>query len=123
MMDRICLGILLIAGCDSGQAHRTDAPAEAPAAVVTLSACPPTVDATITDSAVAFVPTATTVRHRAIVEFMITAEHFVLPNTHVMTDPALMVDRGETKCFQFNTQGTYGFLCGVHGFTGTITVQ
>lgn len=70
-----------------------------------------------------FIPKATTIPAKEVVKFVITAEHFVLPNTLVTTDQLLMVRRGETKCFKFNTPGTYGFLCGVHSFTGTITVQ
>lgn len=91
--------------------------------VVALAACPATVDATIADSATAFVPAAATISAGGVVRFEITAEHFVLPNTLTTTDPALQVARGETKCFRFDTAGAYGFLCGVHSFTGTITVQ
>jgi len=70
-----------------------------------------------------FIPKASTITVGQVVKFVITAEHFVIPNTLTTTDPALMVSRGETKCFRFNVPGTYGFLCGVHSFTGTITVQ
>ncbi len=70
-----------------------------------------------------FIPKATTITAKQVVKFTITAEHFVLPNTLTTTDPLLNVKRGETKCFRFDVTGTYGFLCGVHGFTGTITVQ
>ena len=66
---------------------------------------------------------ASTVSIGKVVKFVITAEHFVMPNTLTTTDSALAVSRGQTKCFQFNVPGTYGFLCGVHGFTGTITVE
>ena len=47
----------------------------------------------------------------------------MLPNTLTTTDDVLRVSRGQTKCFKFNVRGTYGFLCGAHGFTGTVTVQ
>ena len=70
-----------------------------------------------------FIPKETMINVGQDVKFVITAEHFVLPNTLTTTDQALMVSRGETKCFRFKVPGTYGFLCGVHGFTGTITVQ
>lgn len=70
-----------------------------------------------------FIPKTATIPAKEVVKFVITAEHFVMPNTLVTTDQALMVRRGETKCFKFNTPGTYGFLCGVHSFTGSITVQ
>lgn len=98
-------------------------PDTAPVAVVALSSCPAVVDGTIMDSPTAFIPKTTTTGVGGIIKFVITSEHFVLPNTLTTTDPALMVSRGETKCFKFNVAGSYGFLCGVHGFTGTITVQ
>ena len=70
-----------------------------------------------------FIPNAVTVSVGQAVKFVITSEHFVIPNTLTTTDPALNVKRGETKCFRFDVPGKYGFLCGVHSFTGTITVQ
>ena len=90
--------------------------------VVTLSSCPSIVDATIQDSPTMFIPNQVTIGRGAIVKFDITSEHFVMPNTLTTTDQALMVARGETKCFKFMVSGSYGFLCGVHGFTGTITI-
>lgn len=128
-MHRFALAWIALVGCSTGDggssppldAHAADA---APIVnVVALASCPATVQATITDSATAFVPNAATVHAGEVVRFDITAEHFVLPNTLVATDDALRVSRGETKCFQFNTPGTYGFLCGVHSFTGVITVE
>jgi len=91
--------------------------------VVLLPSCPATVAGTVQDSPSAFVPKETSIAVHQVVKFMITAEHFVIPNTLTTTDPALTVGRGQTKCFQFNTPGTYGFLCGVHSFTGTVVVQ
>ncbi|HTL31676.1 MAG TPA: hypothetical protein VL326_01050 [Kofleriaceae bacterium] len=110
-------------GCSGGGTNSSpDAAIDAPTPVVTLSSCPNVVDAVIMDSPTMFIPKQTTVGRGGIVKFEITSEHFVLPNTLVATDPALNVARGETKCFKFMVSGTYGFLCGVHGFTGTITV-
>lgn len=127
-MQRFALVLIALAGCSTGDDGNTlpiDARADsAPAAnVVELASCPSTVKATIEDSPTMFIPNAVTVSAGEVVRFDITAEHFVLPNTLVATDDALRVGRGETKCFQFNTPGTYGFLCGVHSFTGVITVQ
>lgn len=118
---------LALAACDTGSVPET-APADAApdvtvTPVVALSSCPATVAGTVVDSPTTFIPKDTTIAIHEVVKFEITAEHFVLPNTLTTTDPALTVDRGETKCFQFNVPGTYGFLCGVHSFTGTITVQ
>jgi plastocyanin len=117
--------LLFSAACETGGGNATvDAAPDAPVApVVTLADCPAFVAATIEDSPTMFIPKETTINTGQSVKFMITSEHFVLPNTLTTTDPALNVKRGETKCFKFNTVGTYGFLCGVHGFTGTITVQ
>jgi plastocyanin len=111
-------------GCGGGGTTTTpDASMpDAPVPVVTLASCPSIVDATVQDSPTMFVPNQITIGRGAIVKFDITAEHFVLPNTLTTTDPALMVARGETKCFKFMVSGSYGFLCGVHGFTGTITI-
>jgi plastocyanin len=125
-MYRTWLVMSLAAACDTGGGGGVTvdaAPDVPPTPVVALSDCPATVAATIMDSPTMFIPKATTIGVRQDVKFVITAEHFVLPNTLTTTDPALMVSRGETKCFRFNVPGTYGFLCGVHGFTGTITVQ
>jgi len=124
MFTRAALAILVLAACDSGggtEAPKVDAPPPAP--VEALASCPTTSDATVMDSATAFVPKTTTIPAKGVVRFVITAEHSVIPNTLMTTDPLLTVKRGETKCFRFNTAGTYNFLCGVHSFTGSITVQ
>lgn len=127
-MRRLLVSAILLAACSSGDGGTGSptidaAPDAPPVPVEALAACPASVDATIEDSASAFVPAASTISSGGVVKFVITAEHFVVPNTLTTTDPALEVDRGETKCFRFNAPGTYGFLCGVHSFTGTITVQ
>jgi plastocyanin len=117
--------LLFAAACETGGGNTAvdAAPDVAVAPVVTLDDCPAFVAATIEDSPTMFIPKETTINKGQSVTFVITSEHFVLPNTLVNTDPMLNVKRGETKCFKFNAVGTYGFLCGVHGFTGTITVQ
>jgi plastocyanin len=120
------LAILFAAACDTGGGAGPSidaAPDSPPVPVVELSSCPAIVDATIMDSATMFIPKDSPVGRGGVVKFVITAEHFVLPNTLTTTDPALNVGRGQTKCFRFNVAGTYGFLCGAHGFTGTVTVQ
>ncbi len=120
------LAMLVVAACDTGggQGVPVDAaPDVPPTPVVALDDCPDTVAATIMDSPTMFIPKESTIAVGQDVKFVITSEHFVLPNTLTTTDPALNVKRGETKCFRFNVPGTYGFLCGVHGFTGTVTVQ
>jgi len=115
--------LLLQVGCGGGSSAPDATPDAPPVPVTALSSCPASVAATIEDSPTAFIPNAVTIGVGDVVRFDITAEHFVLPNTLVPTDPELRVARGETKCFRFDVPGTYGFLCGVHSFTGTITVQ
>lgn len=124
-MRTALLALLVLTACDNGGSSATaDAAPDAPVTpVLALEDCPATTAASITDSATAFIPKDSTITVGQVAKFVITSEHFVIPNTLTTTDPALMVDRGETKCFQFNKPGTYGFLCGVHSFTGTITVQ
>lgn len=121
MRSMLFTSLLLIACTGgSGSTSRPDAPA---VAVTALSSCPAFVDATVMDSPSTFVPPMSTVPIGGIVKFEITAEHYVIPNPGGNTDPAFMVSRGETKCFRFGVTGTYTFVCGVHGFVGTITVQ
>lgn len=117
--------VLFAAACETGGGSTAvdAAPDVAVPPVVTLNDCPSVVAATIEDSPTMFVPKETTINKGQTVKFVITAEHFVIPNTLTTTDSMLSVKRGETKCFRFNTAGVYGFLCGVHGFTGTITVN
>jgi plastocyanin len=118
--------LLLTAGCTAG----TDAPATPDAApdappvpVVELASCPMTVASTVTDTPTMFVPTTSTIAIGQVVKFVITSEHYVIPNPLKTTDDALMVGRGQTKCFKFNVAGDYNFLCGVHSFPGNIVVQ
>lgn len=116
--------LIFAAACGGGTSTPADAAPDTPVAPVELlDRCPDFVAGTVTDSSTAFIPMDTTIRAGDDVKFMITSEHIVIPNTLVMTDPALNIGRGETKCFRFHEPGTYGFLCQVHGFTGTITVQ
>lgn len=126
-MMRLAVAAIVLAACggdDVGQGTPDAAQMDAPAAnVVALSSCPSVVDTTVMDSATAFIPKDVTIPKTGVVKFVVTADHFVIPNTLVNTDQALMVSRGQTKCFQFNGSGTYGFACGAHGFTGSVTVN
>lgn len=120
------IAMLVFAACDAGGGNSVTvdaAPDVPPTPVVELSKCPPLVAAEIIDSPTMFIPKMVTIPRGEVVKFTITSEHFVLPNTLTTTDPALNIGRGQTKCFEFNVPGTYGFLCGVHSFTGTITVE
>jgi plastocyanin len=127
-MHRLALISIALVGCSTDDGRNTpplDARADAApvANVVALDRCPATVKATIMDSPTAFIPKAVTVSPGDVVRFDIAVEHLVIPNTLVPTDDVLRVGKGETKCFQLNKVGTYGFLCGIHSFTGVITVE
>jgi len=118
--------MVILAACDTGGGGNVTidaAPDVPPTPVTALESCPTSVAATIEDSPTMFIPNAVTLSVGQVAKFVITSEHFVIPNTLTTTDPALNVKRGETKCFRFDVPGNYGFLCGVHSFTGTITVQ
>jgi plastocyanin len=91
--------------------------------VVALASCPTSVAATMTTGASAFSPMASTVSVGSVVKLTTTVGHNVIPNSLMNPDPVLNVGQNATKCFQFNTAGTYGIQCGFHGFAGTITVQ
>ncbi len=118
--------LLLTAACTTGENPTVTidaAPDSPPVAVVALASCPSTVASTVTDTPTMFVPVTSTISIGQVVKFVITSEHFVIPNPLKTTDDALMVSRGQTKCFQFNVAGDYNFLCGVHSFPGNIIVQ
>lgn len=127
MRTTLVLVMFLSAGCETGGGGGgvtvDAAPDTPPVAVVALSSCPSTVATTIMDSPTAFIPKDSTISIGQVAKFVITSEHFVIPNTLKTTDPSLMVSRGQTKCFQFNVAGAYNFLCGVHSFPGSINVQ
>ena len=112
-----------LAACSGRGESEPPVPDSVPVPVVALSSCPTVVDATVVDAPTLVVPATTSVGVRGLVKLDIDAEHFVIPHRTQPTDPALMVARGETKCFRFDVAGTYHFVCGVHGFVGKIVVQ
>lgn len=122
-MRGIVLSCLVLTSCGGGGSESPPMPDAPTVKVTALSSCPTTVTATVQDSPTMFVPPMTTIAVGDVVKFDITAEHFVKPSLTANTDPALMIARGEEKCFRFNVAGQYGFVCGVHGFAGTIIVQ
>lgn len=96
------------------------------AAKVVSVTCPATVAATVmtTNAVDAFMPAATTISAGGVVKFVMSTMHDVAPNPiAAMSDPATVVDFGETKCLRFDVAGTYGIYCTTHSFAGTITVQ
>lgn len=127
-MTRLALTALLLAACGGDDPDNTMADAavvqmDAAAKVVALATCPATVAATMTTGDTAFSPMTSTVTAGSVVKLTSTVGHNVVPNTLQPHDTAVMVGQNATKCFQFNAAGTYGIMCGFHGFSGTITVQ
>lgn len=130
-MHKLALLISLLAACgdDGGTGTPIDAAGSnvdsAPAKVVTVT-CPATPAATVTttNTVDAFVPAATTIPVGGVVKFVMSSLHDVAPNPiAAMSDPATVVDFGQTKCLRFDAAGTYGIYCTTHSFAGTITVQ
>jgi plastocyanin len=124
----LAISLLTLAACgdDGGTAMpdgpKTDGP---PAATVMEVTCPAgAVNPTITTLATAFdMPTATITRG-SIVKFISTATHPIGPFPGgMMTDPGIRVPEGQTKCLMFTATGTFRFVCTVHSYLGTITVN
>lgn len=131
-MKRLAFAALLLAACggDDGGSVTPDAATTTPdsgtAAKVVAVTCPATPAATVmaVNGTDAYMPMSTTISVGQIVRFQISSFHDVTPNTIApLTDPAIQVSPGQTKCLQFNQAGTYGFYCSPHGFTGSITVN
>ncbi len=122
MKSLVCLSMVL-AACGSDSTKKTDAPMQASQTVNQVN-CPATPDATVTttDATFSYSPNAVTINQNGIVKFTMSAIHDVVPNS-TGSDPGLNVGFNTTACLQFTAKGTFGFHCGPHGFTGTITVN
>lgn len=66
-------------------------------------------------------PSDVTINVGEVVEFQMPSVHDVQPNA-TGSDPGIHVGFSQTRCKKFVAAGTYGFHCGPHQFTGTITV-
>lgn len=129
-MRRVAL-VFALAGCGGG-GTTVDAPAidmmpaiDAPPATVMKVTCPATPDAmigTTTGTPYAYVPMTASIPVGGVVQFVMPAIHDVEPNAS-MSDSGLHAPFNTTTCLRFTKAGTFGFHCGPHGFTGTITVQ
>jgi plastocyanin len=128
-MTRVALAALFVAACsDPGGGGTADAPntIDMNTNKVVPVTCPATADATVmtTNTSFTFMPMNTSVPNNAVVKFMMSSDHNVVPNPIApMTDPGLTVSFGETKCLKFTQAGSYGFACGPHGFVGTVTIN
>jgi plastocyanin len=128
MMLRFLGGLVVVlaaCGGDDGGGP-ADAPNEGSAnTVAEVNPCPATPDAIVTtdNTSFAYMPMATTITQGQVVQFVMSSDHDVAPNTQVNTDGGLRVGFGATKCLRFTASGTFGYKCTPHGFAGTVTVN
>ena len=135
-MTRVAFLALVLAACGSDSTSKkpdaaaqkdaaklADAAIDAPQHVFAIT-CPPAPAATImtNDGAFAYMPNSVTIAQNGIVLFIMSNIHDVVPDA-TNSDPGLSVGFAESKCLQFTTTGTFGFHCGPHGFTGSVTVN
>lgn len=139
-MRTLVLLVSVLAACGSDSNPSIDAPraidAPRPIDAPMIDAAPPdaltlvqTVDCagvtpaqTIVTSGLSYSPNAVTINVNDIVEFQMTASHDVQPNA-TGSDPGIHVPFSADQCKKFTAAGTYGFHCGPHQFTGSITVN
>jgi hypothetical protein len=120
------ISILALAACgDDGGGGAVDArPIDGPGSTVMMVTCPAGTVPTITTLAAAFDMPTMTIARGSIVKFVSTATHPVGPfPTGVDTDPGIVVPEGQTRCLMFTATGTFKFICTVHSYLGTITVN
>jgi len=103
----------------------TAPPIDAPPPTVFTVTCPVTPHQLVTTTMLPpyqYQPSASSISVNGVVEFMMDANHNVVPNA-TMSDTGLNVGFGEDKCLQFTKGGTFGFHCSVHGFAGSVNVN
>jgi len=122
--------VFLLAACgDDGGRPGPDAaltPDAAGASVTEVSCTGLTPAATVmtTDLSNSYAPMATTISSGQVVKFVTSMNHDVKPNPiAAKTDPGLTVGFNKTSCLKFTATGTFGFLCSVHSFVGSVTVN
>ena len=109
----------------SGTADAATTPDSSAGGGVMMVTCPASPAVTITTQAAAFdMPTAT-ITAGSIVRLVSTPGHPIgpFPGGGTMTDPALTVSEGQSRCFQFANPGTFKFICTAHQYAGTLTVN
>jgi plastocyanin len=118
---------LALAACGGGVGD-DDAPMDTAqqASVMVVTPCAGE-NATIVSLASRFDPMSVTITMGQIVKLVAeptgSEPHDIMPALTGTTDPALVVPRGETRCFRFTAPGTYNFRCAVHGFLGSVVVN
>jgi plastocyanin len=122
----LAISILTLAACSDDSTGTPDGPptVDAPSATVMAVTCPATVAETITTQAASFDKPTATISRGAIVKFVSTSTHPIGPFPGgQMTDPGIVVGEGQTKCLMFTAAGTFKYICTVHSYLGTITVN
>jgi len=124
----LVIAILALAACggdDGGGAIDAPTGMDAPASSVMEVTCPTNPAASFITQAASFNPPAATINVGQIVKFESTATHPIGPFTGdpSMTDPGIVVPETKTKCFTFTRVGTFKFICTVHFYVGTLTVN
>lgn len=123
----LVLSLLALNACGGGgdnggmpDAAGTDAPASS----VMVVTCPAQPAATFTTQLSSFSPSTASISVGEIVQFVSTSTHPIgpLPGS-AETDPGISVAEGQTKCLKFMASGTFKFICKVHSYLGTLTVN
>ena len=127
--NMLSISALVLAGCssDGGDAMPDAAQSDAPVVAVKEVPCPATPAASFVTNGLMFSPSAATISVGQIAKLESNSlEHPIGPfmgGDPSMTDPALTVTAGRSKCFAFMRPGTFKFICSAHFYVGTLTVQ
>lgn len=124
---RLTYGLFALAACGGGGGGDDDTPMDtATAAVAVVTPCTGET-AMIESLSDRFEPMSVTISVGQIVKLVAepsgTDPHNIKPALSGTTDPLLDVGSGQSKCFRFNTAGTFNFRCSLHGFVGSIVVN
>src|SRR5687767_8093503 len=129
MLRRICFVslLVLVATCNDDGGGSPDArPADAASnATVVAVTCPATPAATIVamnESDGRYTPNMAAINQGQVIKFTMSIHHDVTPAL-TMSDPGLVVAKGQEKCLMFTSTGTFRFYCSPHGFAGMVTVN
>jgi plastocyanin len=124
----LAISVLALAACsdDGGGATPDASRADAQTPWVVEVTCPATSAASFVTTMNAFSPTAATISVGQTVKFESSSlEHPIGPfnGDPSLTDPALVVPAGRTRCFTFMRPGTFKFICSAHFYVGTLTIN
>ena len=123
----LAISVLALAACNDGGAAAPDASeVDAPTVAVKEVTCPAAPAASFVTTGTMFSPSAATISVGQIVKLESNSlDHPIGPfnGDPSLTDPALVVTAGRTKCFQLMRTGTFKFVCSAHFYVGTLTVM